>query len=507
MVVSSLTIYITERCNLNCYYCFAHKSNRDIDLDTAIASVEFLINESKDARSINILFFGGEPLLKFDLIKQIVNYARIKAGMSGKSVSFEIITNGTLITPEMADLFKDNLFKIAISWDGDRKRIEDVKGRKTYEEMIDSLRVLKDKEIPAFARASISPEDMRLVDFAKSAKDSGFRSIKMTPIFFSKLDPSKTEERMIELADYFIESVKNNQPFLIQDILDPLMMLMGLKEKGDRPCEVGSTGLTIDVEGRIFPCTHLHVWEKELVLGNVFGGKVDETLRKTFTDFSIKDIIGCEDCPARASCCGICIAHNYEKNKDFRIPEKELCVWNRAVHKAATHILEELYSKEKNHSFIEWMIKLNSPWITGKWAKGINIQDIGKAYLEGSNLEFYFNLGEQDLEYETGRKVLVFLDKIKKKGTVAILKKPIPPCIFDAESKKIIDAYNLPSAIIDLNSRNDKFKKAFIELFKEYKLFAKMPKKCMGCELRLNDRCHYAYFGFSESDSVNNDSC
>lgn len=166
------------------------------------------------------------------------------------------------------------------------------------------------------------------------------------------------------------------------------------------------------------------------------------------------------------------------------------------MHKAATHIVDKLYIIKKEPAFIDWVLRLNHPWKIRQGVEKISLVNIESWKATEITTEFYFDLKECDLEHLTGNKILKFLERIKKEKRSIILRRPLPPCIFDEGSKIEIDKYNFPRAVINFSSESKMFKKSFIELFDEYKLFAKIPEKCRDCRFRLDEQCHYAYFGF-----------
>jgi uncharacterized protein len=169
-MVKTLNLYLTKKCNLNCNYCFVDKNNEELDFETAKAVLNFMVHEWNN-EELKVSFFGGEPLLMFNLIKQIVNFSNSEYN---KKIRFGLNTNGTLFNEEIANFFWDNDIQILFSWDGTKERIEQVKGKQGYKKMLSSVNLLKKKGFNLFARATISPADIDLVQHVNHIREVGF---------------------------------------------------------------------------------------------------------------------------------------------------------------------------------------------------------------------------------------------------------------------------------------------------------------------------------------------
>jgi uncharacterized protein len=164
--VEMIILQVTQQCNLRCEYCaysgnYLNRSHTDarMTFETARKSIDFIIKRSRNVESINIGFYGGEPLLEFDLIKKCINYAKEEA--EGKNVTFSFTTNGTLFTKEILDFLNANDVAITISLDGpreihDRNRKFAVSGCGTFKKVSENLKFFKNNYPEYFKKVAFN---------------------------------------------------------------------------------------------------------------------------------------------------------------------------------------------------------------------------------------------------------------------------------------------------------------------------------------------------------------
>jgi uncharacterized protein len=356
--IKGITIYLTNRCNLECSFCFVSKNEERMPESTAKSCVDFLIGNSGDNKELEIIFFGGEPLLEFGLIKKIVDYSKARCRMLDKKIIFGIITNGTLFNEDIAGYFRENKIRVTFSWDGDRERIVKIKSSVAYGDMLDSIGLLKKNGVETAARMTISPDDMRLVEYVRAASDAGFESISLFPVERGLFDKEETEEAMLKLADLFIEELDQEKILRIFPMEMALLIILGIKIRPERLCGIGKDQVGITVDGQVIPCHHPETWLRSYSAGNVSGKKTNLDKFKVFREFDNSKLKGCEKCEVKEYCWGSCLSTNLKANGDMLVPWEGGCVWNRATIRAAKHIIDELYTKKKNERFIRWVMKI-----------------------------------------------------------------------------------------------------------------------------------------------------
>ncbi len=201
-ILNGLWLGVAHCCNLNCSYCFAKKdnylsdNNLKMDFNIAKNAIDFLIKHKGSNKNLNITFFGGEPLLNFDLIIEVLNYSEKIEKETGAKFSFSLTTNGTLLDKKKYDLIKDKV-EIMISIDG-TKEIHDQNrkfknGYPSWDLIMSNLHSLKDYINRLAVRATISDDSLNLVNIYKNLKEMGFKYI-----FFTETVPNTSDNKCIE---------------------------------------------------------------------------------------------------------------------------------------------------------------------------------------------------------------------------------------------------------------------------------------------------------------------
>ena len=338
------TFSLTQECNLRCAYCFTHgKSNKKMSLDTGKRCVDFLIHNAKDAeleqlpykkRLIDICFWGGEPLLEWELLKQITLYAETVSRENAIFVNFGGTTNGTLLTPDKIPFLKDHNVSFMISLDGGQKTHnwyrKTVTGKGSHTTIMKNMvHILK---AWPNCRVRMSPFPERIDNFYNDAKylfEHGVTNFMFSPVYENNWTKDtwdiweKESYKVVDLvADYRkkgirieIEHFKSYQCGTVSDW----------------PCGAGRFYVGFDADGAIYPC-HRFIkfnddrdWrEKETCFGHVDCGITRPEFRKLFIDFFNPE--SCKDCESFTGtpCHGGCYALNYDLMGDVRKhPDKE----------------------------------------------------------------------------------------------------------------------------------------------------------------------------------------
>jgi uncharacterized protein len=470
-----------------------------MSLETAKAAVDFLISKSGENKKLELFFFGGEPLIRFDLIKDIVKYSNKQGKAYNKKFFFSVTTNGSLFTDEVLDFFFANNILIYISWDGDKDSISKVKGKAAYDKMLWSVTNLKKRGYHSGARIVVNPEDIRITDFIHHIKKVGFDNMIFSNVYGAgKWTQEKADKVYIEIADFFIEEIKQGRIFKEFSIIRDLLVRLGISTVFKAPCKFGQEKFAITIDGNVLPCHHPEIWEKNYCLGNVFEGKINEELRKILT-FKREELIGCQDCFAKPLCFGTCPAHNYQFNQDLYIPYAYDCFWIKARYKAVYRIYNELYVKDKNLVLLRWAIKEKLWMNSAHWCRELTVDELDSIPKEKLR-QIALRLKESELKKETGDKILSFLSDVKIDKDNLTINEPLPPCIFGSKWNEIQKRFNIPKPKFDFPKEDTAENKKLRKIYNYYTKNAKIPEKCKTCMNRLRNRCDYCYFGLDEQN-------
>jgi uncharacterized protein len=307
MKISKAAIFLTEGCNLRCDYCYQSRNNpKSMDLELSRKTADFLLNNSGD--SLAITFFGGEPLLKPDLLKEIIDYTVWNGPLMGKRVAFSINTNGTLLDEDNLKLLSDNRVSIVLSIDG-KKETHDYHRKTANGEGSFSL---LNKNLPHIlnyplvqARLTVSPDSIySLFENIKFIEELGF---KKSGIALTRDSNDWTPERIEELKnqydimiDWYINKIREGTNFSITDI-DLFVAKGDRKLKSGTPsCSAGEESIAIGVDGLIYPC-HRFVGYRETSIGDIDKG-LDEEKRNYYRGFDPYRVEGCEECSFLSNC-------------------------------------------------------------------------------------------------------------------------------------------------------------------------------------------------------------
>ncbi len=354
--VKALCLHICHDCNLRCKYCFAgtgdYKGHREfMSEEVALKAVDFLIENSGNRKILEMDFFGGEPLLNFDVVKRTVEYANEKASALGKKFLFTMTTNGVLLRGEIADWLNENMENVVLSLDGRQEIHDDVRktvnGKGSFEVIIQNFKdfVAKRGDKSYYIRGTFTNKNL---DFAKDVlfmADSGFKEISLEPVVLEKgHELAITEEMLPEikeeykrLAREYIKRRKEGKGFHFFHFTIDLEGGPCLAKRVNA-CGAGNEYFSVTPVGDIYPC-HQFADKPEFYMGNVFEGKINEEIRAKFKNSSLFTREGCEDCFARYHCSGGCAANNYVFNGDINKPYKQTCEMLKARTECAMHIL------------------------------------------------------------------------------------------------------------------------------------------------------------------------
>ena len=340
--VKAMCLLIALDCNLRCEYCFAGKGDYGkgrtlMTYETGKKAIDFLIEKSANRKNLEIDFFGGEPLMNFEVVKQIVEYAREQEKLHNKNIRFTITTNGTLLTDDKIEFINDQMHNVVLSIDGrpevnDRMR-KTINGKGSYNAFIDKFKKLVenrgDKEW--YVRGTYTKYNLDFTNDVMSLYNEGFEQISVEPVI---ADPSLpyalTEEDLPaifseyeKLADN-IREIKSSGRFInfFHFMLDLDQGPCAIKRL--RGCGCGNDYVAISPDGDIYPC-HQFVGNDDYKMGSLNDGSFDTDMKQDFARAHVYTKPECRKCWAKFYCSGGCNANNYTFNKDIRAAYKLSC--------------------------------------------------------------------------------------------------------------------------------------------------------------------------------------
>lgn len=353
--VKALCLHICHDCNLRCRYCFAdegayHAKREFMTLEVAKKAIDFLIENSGNRKVLETDFFGGEPLMNFDVVKETVYYAKEQAAKRGKRFLFTLTTNGLLLKDDIADFLNNEFENVVLSLDG-RKEVHDavrktVNGKGSFDLVIENLKnfvkIRGDRHY--YVRGTFTAKNL---DFSKDVlflADSGFDSISMEPVVTDIPDLAITKEHLARvcdeydvLCDKYLEYEAKGKGFNFFHFNVDLEGGPCLSKRVSA-CGAGNEYFSVLPNGDIYPC-HQFAGDKDFRMGSVFEGKLDENIRSKFKNSCLFTRKKCDGCFAKFICSGGCSANNYHYNGDIDEPYGITCEMMKKRVENAMHIL------------------------------------------------------------------------------------------------------------------------------------------------------------------------
>lgn len=341
--IKSMCLNVSHDCNLRCRYCFAAQGDFGgermlMPYHVAKSAIDFLIKHSGSRHNLELDFFGGEPLMNFDVVKKTVAYARSIEKQNNKNFRFTITTNGLMLNDDSIDFINREMSNCILSLDG-RKEVNDrlrvrVDGSGCYDAIVPKFQELvsrrpKDKDY--YVRGTFSKYNLDFVDDIQHYLDLGFNEISVEPVVSDKrLDYAIQEEdlpRIFEeydrLSKMIIDRTKAGKPF------DFFHFMIDLNQgpcaiKRLRGCSCGNEYVAVTPTGDIYPC-HQFVGNEEWKMGSVLDDTLDQNMKDRFALTNVYTKPECLNCWAKFYCSGGCNANNMEYEGNIRKPHTISC--------------------------------------------------------------------------------------------------------------------------------------------------------------------------------------
>ncbi|BFJ86916.1 thioether cross-link-forming SCIFF peptide maturase [Ruthenibacterium sp. TH_2024_36131] len=334
-VVKALCLHVAHTCNLNCEYCFAsqgkyHGDRALMSFEVGKQALDFLVANSGTRRNLEVDFFGGEPLMNWDVVKQLVAYARSIEQEKQKNFRFTLTTNGVLVDDEVIEFANREMHNVVMSLDG-RKEVHDhlrknYAGQGSYDLIVPKFQEFARRrgDRDYYVRGTYTHNN---VDFTKDIfhmADLGFTELSMEPVVCAPGEPyALTQEDLPKLMEQYeilakemIRRKEEGRPFTFYHYMIDLTHGPCIYKRISG-CGSGTEYMAVTPWGDLYPC-HQFVGDEKYLMGNVWDGVTRPELRDEFKLCNVYARPDCKDCWARLYCSGGCAANAYHATGSIR---------------------------------------------------------------------------------------------------------------------------------------------------------------------------------------------
>lgn len=340
--IKALCLHVAHDCNLRCKYCFASQGDFQgqrslMSLETGKRAFDFLIENSGNRYHLEVDFFGGEPLMNFDLVKELVAYGRSLEKENHKKFRFTLTTNGVLLDDKNIPFINAEMDNVVLSLDGRRDINDEMRPttnhRGSYDLIVPKFKKLiegrGDKDY--YIRGTFTNHNLDFSNDVELYHDLGFKKTSMEPVVTDPAEPYAIREEHLEeiLKEYetlgrkYQDIRKKDEDFLF---FHYMIDLSGgpCAYKRSTGCGAGSDYIAVTPEGDIYPC-HQFVGETEFKMGDIWSGIKDNKLQEDFKSANIYTKEDCQTCWAKYYCSGGCHANAWYNNGTIYEPFKLGC--------------------------------------------------------------------------------------------------------------------------------------------------------------------------------------
>ncbi len=327
-VVKALCLHIAHTCNLNCSYCFAsqgkyHGERAVMSFEVGKQALDFLVKNSGTRKNLEVDFFGGEPLMNFQVVKDLVKYARSIEKEHNKNFRFTLTTNGVLIDDDVIDFANREMSNVVLSLDGrkevhDRFRV-DYNNKGSWEKIVPKFqKLVKERgNKDYYMRGTFTHHNPDFLEDIKTMLDLGFTELSMEPVVCAKGDSSELTEEDLpivldqyeKLAELMLKKDKEGKPFTFYHYMIDLTGGPCIYKRISG-CGSGTEYMAVTPWGDLYPC-HQFVGDEKYLLGNVFDGVNNKKVIDEFMSCNVYAREECKNCWARLYCSGGCAANAY----------------------------------------------------------------------------------------------------------------------------------------------------------------------------------------------------
>ncbi|MFR1729568.1 MAG: thioether cross-link-forming SCIFF peptide maturase [Eubacterium sp.] len=327
-VLKAICLHVAHDCNLACKYCFAGKGEYDgpkglMSFETGKRALDFLVEKSGTRKNLEVDFFGGEPLLNWEVCKKLVEYGRSIEKEHGKNFRFTLTTNGVLVNDEVIDFCNREMGNVVLSLDG-RKETHDrlrttCNGKGSYDLIVDKFKKFANARNQAdyYMRGTYTHYN---TDFSKDIihmADLGFKELSIEPVVSDPTEPYALKENDLPilkeqyeiLADEMLRRYRNGNGFTFYHYMIDLNSGPCIVKRISG-CGVGTEYMAVTPSGELYPC-HQFVGDEKFLLGDIWKGIINTAILDEFKGCNVYSHPECKDCFAKLYCSGGCAANAY----------------------------------------------------------------------------------------------------------------------------------------------------------------------------------------------------
>ena len=327
-VLKAICLHVAHDCNLACKYCFAGKGEYDgpkglMSFETGKRALDFLVEKSGTRKNLEVDFFGGEPLLNWEVCKKLVEYGRSIEKEHGKNFRFTLTTNGVLVNDEIIDFCNREMGNVVLSLDG-RKETHDrlrttCNGKGSYDLIVDKFKKFANARNQAdyYMRGTYTHYN---TDFSKDIihmADLGFKELSIEPVVSDPTEPYALKENDLPilkkqyeiLADEMLRRYRNGNGFTFYHYMIDLNSGPCIVKRISG-CGVGTEYMAVTPSGELYPC-HQFVGDEKFLLGDIWKGVTNTAILDEFKGCNFYSHPVCKDCFAKLYCSGGCAANAY----------------------------------------------------------------------------------------------------------------------------------------------------------------------------------------------------
>ena len=367
--VKAICLNVAHTCNLSCEYCFAkggkyHGPDAIMTTETAKKAIDFLIENSGNHYNLDVDFFGGEPLMNWDVVTETVDYARNLEEKYNKHFNFTLTTNGMLLDDDKIEYLNENMKNVVLSLDG-RREIHDefrktIGGKGSFDTVVPKFQnfVSKRGDKEYYMRGTYTANNLDFTKDVKTYLDLGFKRTSLEPVVGnSKSDYALKEEDLPvlfeeyeKLADMMIDAIDNNNKFIFYHYMIDLEN-GPCAHKRISGCGSGTEYMAITPSGELYPC-HQFVGNDDFIIGDINQGIIRDDIIEDFKKCNCYSKEECKSCWANMYCSGGCAANNYNANGDINKTHEYSCkLFRKRIEMAiAIKIYEYMEKSEEKES-------------------------------------------------------------------------------------------------------------------------------------------------------------
>lgn len=327
-VLKAICLHVAHDCNLACKYCFAGKGEYDgpkglMSFETGKRALDFLIEKSGTRKNLEVDFFGGEPLLNWDVCKKLVEYGRSKEKEYNKNFRFTVTTNGVLLNDEIMEFCNKEMGNVVLSLDGRKETHDRLRtcrnGKGSYDLIIDNFKKFAESrnQQDYYMRGTYTSYN---TDFSKDIihmADLGFKELSIEPVVCDPSEPYALKENDLPvlkkqyeiLANEMLKRYRNGNGFTFYHYMIDLDAGPCIVKRVSG-CGVGTEYMAVTPSGELYPC-HQFVGDEKFLLGDIWKGVTNTAVLEEFNGCNVYSHKECKDCFAKLYCSGGCAANAY----------------------------------------------------------------------------------------------------------------------------------------------------------------------------------------------------